>query len=249
VLAIARGLLPALAVLTTIVVVCTQPTIGFRACVFKGADGQNSRYVLFVPHDYVPDKPLPVILFLHGSGEAGTDGWRPTHVGLGPAIWAREASFPFLVVFPQAQDRIPATFGSWLPGQPDANRALAILDEVQRQYTTDPKRVYLTGISVGGHGTWQIAAAYPEHWAAIVPVCGVAPVTKANAVKNIPCWCFHGTDDGNVDVEHSRNMIGALRRAGGGPKYTEYVGVGHNSWDKAYATDELYEWLLQQRLQ
>jgi len=89
--------------------------------------------------------------------------------------------------------------------------------------------------------------AHPERWAAIVPVCGLGPVTKFEAIKHIPCWCFHGADDGNVSVENSRNMIDALRKAGGSPRCTEYPGVGHNSWDKAYATDELYEWLLQQK--
>jgi predicted peptidase len=134
-----------------------------------------------------------------------------------------------------------------MPGQPDAERALAILDEAQREFRTDPQRVYLTGNSVGGAGVWQLAAAHPDRWAAIVPVCGLGPVTKADAVKNISCWCFHGADDGNVSVEHSRNMIDALKRAGGRPRYTEFPGVGHNSWENAYGSDELYEWLLRQK--
>jgi predicted peptidase len=189
---------------------------------------------------------VPVILFLHGAGEAGTDGQKPTQVGIGPAVRTREATFPFLVVFPQASERVPASFGSWLPGQPDAERALAILDEVQRDYRADPRRVYLTGISVGGNGVWHLAAAHPERWAAIVPVCGLGPVTKAAAVKDIPCWCFHGAEDGNVSVEQSRKMVAALRQAGGSPRYTEYPDVGHNSWERAYDSDELYDWLLKQ---
>jgi len=187
-------------------------------------------------------------MLLHGAGEADNDGVQPTQVGLGPAVRAREMTFPFLVIFPQVSDRVPATFGSWLPGQPDADRAMAILDSVQRDYRIDPQRVYLTGISVGANGVWHLATAHPERWVAIVPVCGLGPVTKVEAIKHIPCWCFHGADDGNVSVENSRNMIDALRKAGGSPRYTEYPGVGHNSWDKAYATDELYEWLLQQNV-
>jgi predicted peptidase len=224
---------------------CARPAAGFQERVYKGPDGQKAAYSLFVPHGHCADVPAPVILFLHGAGEAGSDGLKPTQVGIGPAIRAREATFPFLVVFPQASDRVPATFGSWLPGQPDADRALAILDEVQREFRTDPRRVYLTGISVGGNGVWHLAAAQPQRWAAIVPVCGLGPCTKAAAVKGIPCWCFHGADDGNVSVQHSRNMVDALRQAGGSPRYTEYPGVGHNSWENAFGTDELYTWLLQ----
>jgi predicted peptidase len=241
--------LVASACLPIVVTGCARSTTGFQTRVFKGPDGIKARYSLFVPHNYGLDRPVPVILFLHGAGEAGTDGEKPTHVGIGPAIRGREATFPFLVVFPQAQDRVPATFGSWMPGQPDAERALAILDEVQREYRTDPQRVYLTGNSVGGAGVWNLAAAHPDRWAAIVPVCGLGPVAKVEAVKHIPCWCFHGADDGNVSVEHSRNMIDAVKRAGGNPRYTEFPGVGHNSWENAYGSDELYEWLLRQTKQ
>jgi predicted peptidase len=239
---------PALAAacLLAIVAGCARPATGFQTRLFRGADGQATNYTLFVPHGYDPDRPVPVILFLHGAGEAGTDREKPTQVGLGPAVRAREGTFPFLVVFPQATDRVPASHGSWRPGQPDAERALAILDEVCRDYRTDPNRVYLTGVSVGGTGVWQLAAAYPDRWAAIVPVCGQGPVAKADALKDLPCWCFHGTDDGNVPVERSREMVAALRRAGGSPRYTEYPGVSHTSWEKAYETDELYEWLLGQ---
>jgi predicted peptidase len=226
---------------------CSRPRTGFLSRAFKDAKGQTSRYALFVPHDYSPERPVPVILFLHGGGEAGTDGQKQTEVGLGPAVRARAATFPFLVVFPQAQERVPATFGTWLPGQPDGDRALAILDEVQEEYSTDRKRVYLTGISVGGFGTWQLAAAYPDRWAAIVPVCAIGPRTKVDALKRIPCWCFHDDADGNVPVDHSRDMVNLLKEAGGEPRYTEYPGVGHDCWDKAYATDELYEWLLKQQ--
>jgi predicted peptidase len=226
---------------------CSRPTTGFQPRTFKGADGQTANYTVFVPHGYRPENPVPVIVFLHGAGEAGTDGRTTTQVGLGPGVRARETTFPFLVVFPQAQDRVPATHGSWLPGQPDADRALAILEAVQREYRTDPSRVYLTGISVGATGVWHLAAGHPDRWAAIVPVCGLGPVTKASAVNDIPCWCFHGVDDGSVSVQHSRNMVEAIRAAGGSPRFTEYAGVGHDSWDNAYGADELYEWLMQQR--
>src|SRR5206468_3124323 len=113
-----------------------------------------------------------------------------------------------------------------------------------KEYKVDPKRVYLTGLSMGGYGTWSLATAYPDRWAAIVPVCGAGNPEKAYRLKHVPCWCFHGDDDKAVPVRRSRDMILALKLAGGQPRYDEYAGVGHNSWDQAYGTPELYDWLL-----
>ena len=101
---------------------------------------------------------------------------------------------------------------------------------------------------MGGFGTWSFAAAYPDKWAAIVPICGGGNPSAAEKIKHIPCWCFHGDADTSVPVKRSRDMIEALRKAGAEPKYTEYPNVGHNSWDRAYATKELYTWLLEQKL-
>jgi predicted peptidase len=249
-----RRPLIAVAVLLTLATAAraAEPARGFQVRTFKGADGQEVKYALFVPHSYTPEKPVPVILFLHGTGEAGTDGQAQTRVGLGAAVRAREKTFPLLVIFPQAQKADWSNklnlIQMWYPGHPEGDRALAILAEVQQQYQTDPKRLYLSGISMGGFGTWALAEKFPDRWAAIVPICGGGQPAWAPKIKNIPCWCFHGADDPVVPVLLSRVMIEALRKAGGQPKYTEYRGVGHNSWDKAYATDELYEWLLQQRL-
>ena len=119
---------------------------------------------------------------------------------------------------------------------------------MQAQYNVERRRVYLTGLSMGGFGTFALAAAYPDRWAAIAPVCGGGDPRQAGRIKHIPCWCFHGDRDEAVRVEHSRRMVAALRAAGGTPKYDEYKGVGHNSWDRAYGTPELYPWLLEQRL-
>jgi predicted peptidase len=131
---------------------------------------------------------------------------------------------------------------------PDAQRALSILAEVQKSYKVDPKRIYLTGLSMGGFGTWSLATKYPDRWAAIVPICGRGDPKQAEKIKDLPCWCFHGDADPVVKVEGSRAMIKALKAAGGKPKYDEYPGVGHNSWDRAYGNEELYKWFLAQKL-
>lgn len=217
---------------------------GFLSKVFKGDKGE-SKYGLFVPHGYSGEKEYPLILFLHGAGERGDDGQKPVLQGIGNAIKfkGKEKTFPFFVIFPQA-----ATKGSWKAGGPDANRALAILDEVQKTYKIDSKRIYLTGLSMGGAGTWSLAAAHPNRWAAIVPICFGGDPNIASEIKHIPCWCFCGDQDSPRLLEGCRSMVKALKAAGGEPRYSEFPYVRHNSWDSAYVTPELYTWLLSHKL-
>lgn len=217
-----------------------KPATGFISKVFKNADGSESPYVVFVPHSYDGTKDYPVILFLHGSGESRGGKKMPVDVGIGPAIKTREKTFPFITIFPQSEKR------TWKADSEDGRRAIAILDATLREYRIDPKRQILTGLSMGGYGTWSLAAAYPDRWAAIVPICGGGNPDDAAKIKDIPCWCFHGQDDNAVKVERSREMIAALEKAGGQPRYTEYRWVGHDSWDPAYATNQLYAWMLRQ---
>jgi predicted peptidase len=224
---------------------------GFLDLVYKGSEGEG-KYVVFVPHNYKGDKAYPLILFLHGAGETGTDGVKQTKVGLGPAI--KEKTFPFFAVFPQSQKR------TWGANSEDGKRALAILGEVQKKYKIDSKRIYLTGLSMGGFGTWSMAVKYPDRWAAIAPICGGVFLKKddkdradkiqkmADKIKDIPCWCFHGGADKVVPAQLSRELIAALKKAGSEPIYTEYDGVGHNSWDRAYGTAKLYDWMLKHKL-
>lgn len=216
---------------------------GFLRRVHKTKDG-DSKYVLFVPHDYKGDKEVPLILFLHGSGERGDDGEAPVRQGIGNAIKFKggERRFPFIVIFPQCR-----TGGSWKAGGPDAERALAILDTVQKQYKVDAKRIYLTGLSMGGFGTWSLAAAQPTRWAAIVPICGGGDPSTAAKIKDIPCWCFVGDQDSPRLLASTRGMVEAMKKAGGNPRFSLYPFVGHNSWDCAYVTTELYPWLLKQQ--
>jgi predicted peptidase len=236
-----RWLLPLGLLVVVLPLGAADPKTGFIDRVYKGTDGTEVKYVVFVPADYKGDKPYPLILFLHGAGETGTDGTKQTKTGIGAAIRKQEKTFPCIVVFPQSQK------GGWRAESAEGKRAVAILDEVAKEFKVDDKRIYLTGLSMGGMGTWSMAAAHPEKWAAIVPICGRGDPATAEKIKDIPCWCFHGDADTAVKVEGSRNMIKALEAAGAKPKYTEYPGVGHNSWDRAYATKELWEWLLMQQ--
>jgi predicted peptidase len=203
-------------------------------------DAGEAKYVVFVPESYDGTKPFPLVLFLHGSGATGDDGKRQVN-GIAAEIRRHEKTFPAIVIFPQSHDR------TWRANSADGKRAMAILDEVEKAFKVDRDRVYLTGLSMGGFGTWSLAAAHPDRWAAIVPICGGGNTKDAAKIKDIPCWCFHGDADPTVNVEQSRSMIKALKEAGGQPKYTEYPGVSHDSWTRTYANAELYQWLWKQK--
>lgn len=214
--------------------------------VLKSADGTESKYVVYIPRGYTAEsnasKRWPVILFLHGAGERGDDGKKQVTVGLGPALRKRESESPFVAIFPQCRSG-----GSWRADSPDGERAMTILSEVEKEFRTDPDRIYLSGLSMGGMGTWSLSMKYPDRFAALVPICGRGDIEQASKIAKLPIWCFHGDADRAVTVEGSRTMIAAIKEVGGNPKYTEYPGVGHNSWDAAYATPELFPWLLEQR--
>lgn len=218
---------------------------GFVNKVYKNEDGHESPYVVFVPPGIDTSKPSPVMLFLHGAGETKGGSMGPMEQGLAPHIKRFETKkwpfkFPFVVVIPQAETR------GWQAEGPNAKRAIAMLDATMKEYNGDPKRTYLTGLSMGGFGTWSLANEFPDRWAAIVPVCGGGKVEWAEKIKDIPCWVFHGEEDKAVPVKLSRDMVEALKKAGGKPRYSEFPFVGHNSWDAAYSHEELYAWLLKQ---
>ena len=219
-----------------------KPKTGFVDKTHKNADGSESPYVVFVPHAYDGKTPIPVILFLHGAGETKGGKMTPVQQGLAPHIKGRrEKTFPAIVVIPQAETR------GWQADGPNGRRAIAMLDATMKEYKTDPDRVYLTGLSMGGYGTWHAAFTHPDRWAAIVPICGRGDPSKAAAIKDLPTWVFVGDKDKDELVKGNREMVGALKQAGGRPRYTEYPGVGHNSWDMAYGTKELWTWLLEQK--
>lgn len=197
---------------------------------------------IFIPANYDAAQQWPAVLFLHGAGEGGTDNLAQTAVGLGRAIKKDPPRFPLIAVFPQSPPRMPWRGTS-------IEHAVRALESTLGEFNTDRERVYLTGISMGGYGTWHLATAQPERFAAIVPVCGGSanPLLTAERLEKMPAWVFHGDRDDIIPVEESREVVEALRARGSEVRYTEYKGVKHNSWDPAYAEPELIPWLLAQR--
>jgi predicted peptidase len=192
-------------------------------------------YLLFLPDDYgkEPEKKWPVILFLHGSGERGTD-LNLVKLHGPPKIVGQQKDFPFVVISPQCPD------GQWW--QPAT--LIALLDEVIEKYAVDPDRVYLTGLSMGGFGTWQTAIEYPDRFAAIAPICGGGNRYLVPGIKHVPTWVFHGAKDQAVPVQASQEMAGVLQKVGGHVRLTIYPEAGHDSWTQTYDHRALYDWFL-----
>lgn len=183
-------------------------------------------------------EPAPLVIFLHGAGERGDDlDLVRVH---GPAKQATAgAVLPFALVAPQC----PAD--SWWTWQQES--ILALLDELQDSLPIDPDRVYLTGLSMGGAGTWDLAARCPERFAAIVPICGIGSRWMAPRIAGLPIWAVHNADDPIVDVAGTTEMAEAVRAAGGEIRTTINPTGGHDAWTAAYDDPELYDWLLAQR--
>jgi predicted esterase len=215
---------------------------GFLNRVFHDATGDH-KYVLFVPQNYSPDVRWPVILFLHGAGERGTDGVLQTTAGLGPIVKARQGDFPYVVVFPQCEDQQVPILQAWSANSADGKRALTILSQVERDYSIDGHRRILSGWSMGGYGTWSLGAADPSHWAALVPVSGGGDPGWGSRLANVPIWAFGGANDQVVSPRETERMVDAVRAAGGHPRLTIVPNVGHEVWKNAYDDSQLYAWL------
>jgi len=198
-------------------------------------------YLLYVPKDYDKSKPTPLMLFLHGAGERGTDINKVKMHGP-PKQIAAGKEFPCIVVSPQCPS------GIWW----QEFELMALLDDVATKYNVDPDRIYLTGLSMGGFGTWQLAAYAPRKFAAIAPICGGGETFWAKQIAHIPTWVFHGDKDGAIPVARSEAMIAALKKVPEEMKYAEakftvYPGVGHDSWTQTYDDPEFYKWLFAQK--
>jgi predicted peptidase len=224
---------------------------------FVAADGSQFLYRLLLPpgfdmHD--ESRSYPLLIFLHGAGERGDDNKAQLK-------WGREfmemvaREHDCVVLVPQCPSGQKWVDVDWsardhrLPDKPSQpmQALLELLPNLAKKLRLDPDRFYVMGLSMGGYGTWGMIQRDPKRFAAAVPICGGGDVSRAEAIKDVPVWCFHGSDDRAVPVERSRMMIDAMRKAGGEPKYTEYDGVGHNSWSPAFKEPELPKWLFAQR--
>ncbi len=216
---------------------------GFVDRAFTDDTGEH-RFVVFVPQGEPPAGGWPIILFLHGAGERGTDGRRQLEYGLGPFVKLRAETFPAIVVFPQAEDMSGPILRTWSPNSADGRRALAILDEVESVYPIDPQHRILTGWSMGGYGTWRLAAADPQKWSAVVPVSGGGDPSTAPRLTDVNIWAFHGMQDRVVPVSESHLMVQAVREAEGNIAYREVEDAGHDVWRRVYDSDAVLEWML-----
>ncbi len=195
------------------------------------------KYLLYLPADYGKDakKEWPLIMFLHGAGERGSKLEVLRKQGL-PKMIAKGKSFDFIIVSPQCPNDL------WWPEQTDT--MINLLNEIEKKYRVDTDRVYLTGLSMGGFGTWTLAEKYPQRFAAIAPICGGSERIVANRLKKVPVWAFHGAKDNIVPPARSQEMVEAVKKAGGDAKLTVYPDADHDSWTQTYNNPELYEWFL-----
>jgi len=231
----------------------------YEARSFTSSEGDTIPYRLFVPQDYDPDKEYPILLFHHGGGGTGTDN-RGNLESACVREWIRpeaQAKNPCFIVAPQ----FPGKESESSEGKGSTTDAVKlhirtmqeILDSLEKEFSIDTSREYVTGLSWGGECVWLSLIERPDRFAAAVPICatggiaiGVTAEERGRKFAQLPLWIFHGDADDTVPVDVSRKMVKALRDAGGNPKYTEYPGVGHYSWDRAYRDPELIEWLFAQ---
>ena len=202
------------------------------------------KYLLYLPPDYKDsgDQRWPLMFFLHGAGERGSDVQRVAIHG--PLSLVKQGTnFPFIIVAPQCPS------GQIWENEP----LLQLLDSMEKKYRVDPKRIYLTGLSMGGYGTWKLGLTQPSKFAAIAPICGgcnmieviLGPRDKTDAFKSLPIWAFHGAKDDVVPLSESERVVDGLRKGGVKEvKFTVYPEAKHDSWKEAYKTPALYEWML-----
>jgi len=213
-------------------------------------------YRIMPPGEVESGKTYPLVVFFHGAGERGDDNTKQLVHGM--ADFASEANrrqYPCYVVAPQCPNNQQWVDTPWtldahaMPEKPTPamRLSLELIDSLRKELPVDPARIYVTGLSMGGFGAWDAIQRRPNLFAAAAPVCGGGDAALAKSIASIPLWAFHGADDTVVKPRRSRDMIAALKTAGGSPRYTEYAGVGHNSWVATYRDPEFYAWLFQQR--
>lgn len=213
----------------------TPQTLGITARTVSGDIGNIKQYLQYIPSTYnqKPTYKWPLVISLHGIGECGNDLNKVRYVGLPKVVIGKQ----FVMLAPQC------TTGWW-----NTSVLQKFLKQVITKYNIDTNRICVTGLSMGGFGTWDWSARYPKQFASAVPICGGGTKSLACNLKYVPVWAFHNANDPTVSVWNSRDMVKAIRACGGTlVKYTENPTGGHNAWTKAYADTALYSWILKQR--
>ncbi len=223
---------------------------------FVGANTKTLKYRLLKPFNYSFGKKYPLVLFLHGAGERGDDNARTLiHGAKELALEERRKEFPAYILIPQCPKDQRWSDVDWslesssLPTKPSESMELVkeLIDEMVENAGIDPERIYITGLSMGGYGTWDAIARYPNFFAAAVPICGGGDPATVDRFKQLPIWCFHGAQDTVVKPIRSRQMIDALKKVDSDVRYTEFEDLGHICWNRAYENPDLYRWLFAQR--
>ena len=233
----------------------------FNAFEFKvvQADGHTLPYRFYQPQPGTVSKKLPLVIFLHGAGERGGDN-RTQFQRFAPSLFWEK--YPCFVLAPECPSKTSETsnaesvwvdthFGAashQMNAQPTwpMKLVMQLIDQTIRKYPVDKNRIYITGLSMGGYGTWEILQRQGKRFAAAIPVCGGGDPAYASKMKTVNIWVFHGSDDHTVPVKRSREMVAAIQAVGGKVQYTEYTGVDHDSWTRTYSNPEVWDWLFSQ---
>ncbi len=228
----------------------------FEPRMYRNKKKQALPYRLLKPRRHNPEQAYPLVLFLHGRGERGADNrLQLEFVG---EVFVRDAhrkNFPCFIAAPQCPAGslwVEANYRGDTFTQParisrPLRLALEIVGALRKEFKIDPRRIYVTGLSMGGFGTWDLITRHPKKFAAAVPICAGADLRRARAIRELPLWTFHGDKDPVIKPVLTRNMVAALRRAGSLVRYTEYKGVPHDSWKPAYNEPGLFPWLFAQQ--
>jgi predicted peptidase len=253
-LALALALL--LAMTSTLHSSAAQPLDRFSKHLFQEGRGTTLPYRLLAPREIKSGQKYPLVIFLHGAGERGSDNEKQLVHGM--KNFASDeimAKYPAFVIAPQCPEGMRWVEVDWsadshaMPAEPSRPMAalLALVDRFVAEQPVDERRIYLTGLSMGGYGVWDAIQRKPDLFAAAAPICGGGDPAHAERIKHIPVWAFHGDSDTAVKPKRSREMIEALKKAGGSPKYTEYASTGHDSWTRTYADPQFFAWLFAQK--
>ena len=228
----------------------------WEAQVHTNEMGETLPYRLLKPKVYDAEQAYPLVVFLHGMGERGSDNVSQLVNGVSE-FFASDAAmvrFPAVVIAPQCPDGEDMNEASWSNWRDETRGitkptrlALEIVEAMREQFTIDSDRMYIGGLSMGGFGTWDVIQEYPDLFAAAFPICGGGDPEKAERIASLPLWVFHGAKDETVPPQLSRDMVRAIQEEGGHPGYSEYPDVGHDSWTNAFEEPRLLPWLFSQK--